>query len=91
MNQSVLVDHSGNSNGIILSQLGPMNYEVLMNNKVFKRHVDQILKNTESRNREAIDLEQTEMDNSFDFPSSVEHDSSPDTDASNARYPSRDH
>ena len=60
VNQSVLVeDHSGNSKwmpGIILSRLGPMNYEVLVNNKVFKRHVDQILKNTESTSKEAIDI-----------------------------------
>ena len=50
INQSVSVDgHSGNSKwipGIILSLLGPINYEVLVNNNVFKRHVDQILKIT---------------------------------------------
>ena len=55
-----------------------------MNNKVFKQHVDQILKKTESTSREAID-------DSFDFPSSSdEHHPSPDTDTSNAHYPSRD-
>ena len=77
--------------GIILSQLGPLNYEVLVNNKVFKGHVDQILKNTESTSKEAIDVEQAKTDDSFDFPSSLdEHHPSPDTDTSNARYPSRD-
>ena len=78
--------------GIILSWLGPMNYEVLVNNKVFKQHVDQILKNTESTSTEAIDVEQVRTDDSFDFPSfSDEHRPSPDTDTSNAHYPSRGH
>ena len=95
VNPSVLVeDHSGNSKwmpGIILSQLGPMNYEVLVNNKVFKRYVDQILKNTESTSKEAIDVEQAKTNDSFNFPSSSnEHHPSPDTDTSNASYPSRD-
>ena len=87
---SVLVeDHSGNSkwmSGIILSQLGPMNCEVLVNIKVLKRHVYQILKSIKSTSREATDLEQAEMDNSFDFPSSSDEHYS-----SNAQYPSRDH
>ena len=50
-NQPVLVaDYSGSSNwipGVILSRLGPMNYEVLVNNKVWKQYVDQILKSTQ--------------------------------------------
>ena len=67
-----------------------MNYEVLVNNKVFKRHVDQILKSTEPTSSEAIDSEQTEADNSFDFPSSTDEPHSlPETTAtSNTRYPS---
>ena len=74
INQSVLVeDHSGNSKwipGIILSRLGSMNYEVLVNNKVFKRHVDQILKSPESMSSTVNHPEPTEADNSFDshFP-----------------------
>ena len=51
LNQPVLVaDYSSNSKwipGVILSKLGPMNYEVLANNKVWKRHVNQILKSTQ--------------------------------------------
>ena len=33
--------------GTILSRLGPMNYEVLVNGKIWKRHVDQLLKSCE--------------------------------------------
>ena len=73
---------------IILSQLAPINYEVLVNSNVFKQHVDQMLKNTEPTSSEAIDLEQAEMDNNFNFPSSSdEHHSSPETATSSACYP----
>ena len=92
LNQHVLVeDHSGNSKwtqGIILSRLGPMNSEVLVNNKVWKRHVDQILKSTELTSNETN--EQTEEDDSLEIPSFTEHDTSPETVTSSARYPSRD-
>lgn len=67
-----------------------MNYDILVNNKLFKGHVDQILKSTEPTSSEAIDLEQVrELANSFDFPSpSDEHHSSPVT---SAHYSPRDY
>ena len=95
INQSVLVeDKSGNSKwipGIILSLVGPMNYEVLVNNKVFKRHVYQILKSTESVSSTVNHPEPTKTDNSINFPSSTdEYHPLPETDAPTDRYPSRD-
>ena len=96
INQCVLVeDHSGNSKwtpDIILSRLGPMNYDVLVNNEVFKQNDDQILMSTGLTSSEAIDSEQAETDNSFDFPSSTdEHQSLSETDTSGACYLSRNH
>ena len=68
-----------------------MNYEILVNNKVFKRHVDQILKSTESMSGAVNHPEPTEVDNSFDFPSSTdEHHPLPEADTPTDRYPSRD-
>ena len=69
--------------GIKLSLLGPKNYEVPVNKKVINWHIDQILKNTESTSREAMDLEQAEVDNNFDFPSfSDKYNSLPDYETS---------
>ena len=67
-----------------------MNYEVLVNNKVWKRHVDQILKSTELTSKETN--EQTEEDDSLEIPSftDTEHNTSPETVTSSACYPSRD-
>ena len=88
-------DHSGNSKwmpGIILSQLGPMNYEVLVNNKVFKQHVDQILKNTESKKVRKLLMSNKPRQMTV-LISHLPHDEyhpPPDTDTPNARYPSID-
>ena len=95
VNQSVLIeDCSGNSKwipGIILSRLGPINYEVLVHNKEFKRHVDQILKNIEPISSAVNHSEPTETDNSFNFPSSThEHHPLSETNTSIDHYLSRD-
>ena len=69
-----------------------MNYEVLVDNKVFKRHVDQILKSTGPISSEATDSVQAEVDNSFDFPVSTDEPYFlPETvTTSSACYPARD-
>ena len=62
-----------------------MNYDVLVNNKVWKRHVDQILQRTELTNKKI------EEDRSFEFPiTNDKSDSLPETSTSRTCYPSRD-
>ena len=66
-----------------------MNYEILVNNKVWKRHVDQILRSTELTNSDTT--EKIEEDTSFEFPfTNDKPDSLPETSTSRTRYPSRD-
>ena len=88
LNQPILVaDYSSNSKwipGVILSKLGPMNYEVLVNNKVWKRHVDQILKSTDMNTNQQID-----EDTTFQFPFINDEPESSETATANASYPSR--
>ena len=62
-----------------------MNYEVLVDKKMFKQHVDQILKSTRLISSEVTDSVQAETDNSFNFPASTET-----VTTSSAHYPMRD-
>ena len=91
VNQPVLVEnHSGDSRwvpGTILSRLGPMNYEVLVNDKVWKRHVDQILKSCELT---GTDEQQLEGDDVIDFELLFPTEEA-DTTAGQSRYPARSH
>ena len=88
----LVADYSGSSKwipGVILSRLGPMNYEVLVNNKVWKRHVDQILKSTQLPDMNTT--EQNEEDATFQFLFTNDEPNVPETTSSaNACYPSRD-
>ena len=67
-------------------------YEVLVDKKAFKQHVDQILKSTGPISSEATDSVQAETDNSFNFPASTEesHPLPETVTTSSARYPVRD-
>ena len=91
LNQPVLVaDYSSNSKwipGVVLSKLGPMNYEVLVNNKVWKRQVDQILKSTQLP--EMNTTEQIDEDTTFQFPFTHDKPQTSETATANACYPSR--
>ena len=88
----LVADYSGSSKwipGVILSRLGPMNYEVLVNNKVWKRHVDQILKSTKLPDMNTT--EQNEEDATFQFLFTNDKSNVLEiTSSANACYPSRD-
>ena len=58
---------------------------------MFKRHVDQMLKSAEPISSAVNHSEPTEIDNSFNFPSSTyEYHLLPETDTSTDGHPSRD-
>ena len=64
-----------------------MNYEVLVNNQVWKRHVNQLLQS----NLRTKTSELTKQDNEFDFPSPTDEEhSTSQTATASACYPSRD-
>ena len=96
MNQPVLVqNHNGDPKwvpGTILSRLGSRNYEVLVDGKVWKRHINQLLKKCELTK---VDEKQPDNDDLMDFELQFpidEPDTStnePDTSASQSWYPTR--